>query len=188
MPLQFLLERRSVVAAQLCEPGPDSAQIIELIRAGIRVPDHKALAPWRFIVFTGDARSDFGRAIATIYQQLHGEECLPRHIENERNRLLRAPVVIAVVSSPVESEKVPVGEQRLSAGASCQNILHAAKALGFGAQWITEWIAYDSQVAKLLHLEQKEQIAGFIYIGTTATPPRERPRIEPEKRLTYWKI
>ena len=80
---------------------------------------------------------------------------MPRHLVAERNRFLRAPVVIAVISNPVESEKVPASEQLLSAGASCQNILHAAKALGFSGQWITEWIAYDPQVAQLLHLEDE---------------------------------
>ncbi len=187
MPLQFLLKRRSVVASQLREPGPDSAQITELIRAAIRVPDHKALTPWRFLVFTKDARADFGRAIADIYEQTHGDECLPRHLENERNRFMRAPLVIAVISSPVESEKVPVSEQLLSAGASCQNILHAARALGFGGQWITEWIAYDQQVAKLLRLEKTQSVAGFPYIGTPAIVPKERPRVEPQELMSYWK-
>ncbi len=187
MPLQFLLKRRSVVASQLKEPGPDKAQIKELIRAAIRVPDHKALTPWRFLVFTGDARVDFGRSIADIYEQAHNGECLPRHLENERNRFARAPVVIAVISKPVESEKVPASEQLLSAGASCQNILHAARALGFGGQWITEWIAYDLQVAALLRLEKTESVAGFIYIGTPAIVPKERPRVEPEDLMSYWK-
>ena len=85
---------------------------------------------------------------------------------------MRAPVVIAVISNPVTSEKVPASEQLLSAGASCQNILHAAKALGFSAQWITEWIAYDQQVADLLRLEETESVAGFIYIGTAIAPPQ----------------
>ena len=188
MPLQFLLKRRSVVASQLQEPGPDRGQITQLIRAAIRVPDHKALAPWRFLVFTGDARAQFGQSIAQIYEQAHKGDYLPRHIENERNRFLRAPVVIAVISSPVESETVPISEQLLSAGASCQNILHAAKALGFSAQWITEWIAYDQQVANLLHLDGTESVAGFVYIGTAAMVPKERPRIDPEKLMTYWTL
>ncbi|MCP4933731.1 MAG: nitroreductase [bacterium] len=187
MPLQFLLKRRSVVASQLQEPGPDKTQIKELIRAAIRVPDHKALTPWRFLVFTDDARAQFGEATANIYKNVHKGEFLPRHLVVERNRFLRAPVVIAVISNPVESEKVPTSEQLLSAGASCQNILHAARALGFSGQWITEWIAYDPQVAALLRLKKAESVAGFLYIGTSANEPKERPRVEPEDMMSYWK-
>ncbi len=186
MSLQFLLERRSVVAARLEEPGPDAAQIVELIRAAVRVPDHKALAPWRFLVFAGDARAEIGHRIAAIYARNETGERKERAIESERNRFLRAPVVIAVVASPVESETVPQSEQLLSAGAACQNLLHGAKALGFGAQWITEWLAYDAEVHRILHLEEHESIAGFIYIGSTQQAPGERARVSPEQKMTYW--
>ncbi len=187
MPLQFLLERRSVVAAQLVEPGPNSGQITDIIRAAIRVPDHKALAPWRFVVFTGEARRDFGAAIAAIHERNQNGDCSSRSVENERNRLLRAPVVIAVVVRHVESTKVPQSEQILSAGAACQNILHAAKALGYAGQWVTEWIAYDEAVHHLLRLDETESVAGFIYIGSASQSPNERPRVAPEDVMTYWK-
>jgi len=188
MALEFLLKRRSVVASQLAEPGPDGDQIVELIRAAIRVPDHKALAPWRFIVFTGKARVDFGRSIAAIYERKEGETCAERALENERNRFSRAPVVIGVVASPVESGTVPASEQLLSAGAACQNLLHGAKALGFAAQWITEWVAYDKDVHQLLKLGDTETIAGFIYIGSSSQVPKERPRVTPDQKMTYWSL
>ncbi len=187
MPLGFLLERRSVVARQLTEPGPDEAQIVELVRAAIRVPDHKALAPWRFLVFGGEARADIGREIATVHARKHQEACKPRHLDQERNRFLRAPVVIAVISSPVESETVPVSEQLLSAGAACQNLLHGARALGFAAQWVTEWIAYDRDVHRLMGLDDHETVAGFIHIGSAVEAPKERPRVTPEEKMRYWK-
>ena len=188
MSLQFLLKRRSVVASQLTEPGPNEDEITQIVRAAIRVPDHKALTPWRFLVFKGEARVQFGRAIAELFERQQGEGCLERHLDNERNRFLRAPLVIAVISKPVESIKVPVSEQLLSAGAACQNILHGANALGYSAQWITEWIAYDQEVHRLLHLDETETVAGFIYIGTAQEAPKERLRVEPEKLITDWKL
>ena len=186
MSLQFLLERRSVVAKQLEEPGPDGEQIIELVRAAIRVPDHKALAPWRFLVFAGEARAEFGREIAAIYERNQDAEYKDRLVDQERLRFLRAPVVIGVVSSPVDSATVPLSEQLLSAGAACQNILHAARAMGYAGQWITEWVAYDAQVHKLLRLRDKETVAGFIYLGSASHQPGERPRTTPDKVMTYW--
>ena len=188
MPLSHLLTRRSVVARLLEEPGPDEREIRQLISAAIRVPDHKALAPWRFLLFTGQARADFGEQIARIYEQKAGEARKERAFENERNRFLRAPLVIAVISSPVESEKAPQSEQFLSAGAACMNLLHGAKALGYGAQWVTEWIAYDEQVRDVLHLQPQESVAGFIHIGTAKEKPAERLRASPEDVMSYWSL
>ncbi len=188
MPLSFILKRRSVVVARLQEPGPDKDEIVELIKGAIRVPDHKALAPWRFLVFSGAARADFGKQIAAIYEQNAGEDRADRAYANELNRFLRAPVVIAVISSPVESIKVPPSEQLLSAGAACMNILHGAKALGYAAQWVTEWIAYDQRVNEVLGLEPHQSIAGFVYIGSSTETPGERPRVQPDDVMSYWSL
>ena len=99
---------------------------------------------------------------------------------------LRAPVVIAVISSVVESIKVPHSEQLLSAGAACINILHGARAQGYAAQWVTEWIAYDEHVREVLHLQDEQTVAGFIYIGSAEQIPGERPRVQPEDVMSYW--
>ncbi len=188
MSLSFLLERRSVVVAQLQEPGPNQNEIVELISAAIRVPDHKALAPWRFLVFSGAARVDFGKKIAAIYERNVGDKRTDRAYENELNRFLRAPVIIAAISSPVESLKVPQSEQLLSAGAACINILHGARKLGYAAQWVTEWIAYDEHVNEVLHLEGHQSVAGFIYIGSNDQIPNERPRVKPQDVMSYWSL
>ncbi|MCF6199289.1 MAG: nitroreductase [Hyphomicrobiaceae bacterium] len=188
MPLSFLLKRRSVVVARLQEPGPDKDEIVELIAGAIRVPDHKALAPWRFLVFSGAARADFGKKIAAIYEHNVGEARTDRAYENELNRFLRAPVVIGVISSPVDSIKVPQSEQLLSAGAACMNILHGARALGYAAQWVTEWIAYDAKVDEVLHLEPHQSVAGFIYLGSSSEIPGERPRVKPQDVMSYWSL
>lgn len=184
MTLDFLLQRRSVSAALLGEPGPDAAQLDGILRAAIRVPDHKALAPWRFIVFAGAARLSFGNRLAAIHAARKPEDA--RGIEAERNRLAHAPLVVAVIASPKPSDRVPDWEQLLSAGAACQNVLHAAHALGFAGQWVTGWPAYDDAVSQLLGLADGERVAGFIHIGTASERPPERPRAEPREVVSYW--
>jgi len=92
--------------------------------------------------------------------------------------------VVGVVSSARELIKVPVWEQELSAGAVCQNILIASHALGFVANWLTEWYAYHPQVKEKIGLKPGERIAGFIYIGTSTVPLEERPRPELDKIIT----
>lgn len=155
------------------EPGPSREQLETILKSGARAPDHGKLFPWRFIVFAGEGRARAGTVLAEI-KQAEGER--PKQVEEERGRFLRAPVVIGVVSAAREQIKIPVWEQELSAGAACQNILIAAHAMGFVANWVTEWYAYHPQVKEKFGLKPGERIAGFIYIGSPTVALDERPR------------
>ena len=173
--IEHLLKRRSVSANALGDPGPDRAQLEQILTAAARVPDHKKLAPWRFILFEGEARDAFGRVLAEVCREEEPEPSAIR-LETEAKRFLRAPVVIAVISRVRTNVPVPEWEQVLSAGAACQNMVLAASALGFGVNWITEWYAFSGGVRRALGLEENERVAGFIYIGTAKEKPEERPR------------
>jgi nitroreductase len=184
--LDHLLTRRSVSANALGEPGPSEEQLQAILTAAARVPDHKKLVPWRFILFQGEARRAFGEVLAAICAR---EESDPGQfrLENETKRFLRAPVVVAVVSRVRDNAAAPEWEQILSAGAACENLLVAATALGFGAQWITEWYAYNPAVKSALHLDPNERIAGFIYIGSPKETPDERERPVLADIVTAWR-
>ena len=172
--LNLLLSRRSGSAKMMKGPGPNADQLRRILAAGIRVPDHGKLAPWRFIVFEGEGRARMGDILA---QCIAGErDASPERIEQERNRFLRAPVVIGVVSRVREQIPIPVWEQELSSGAVCMTIVLAAHAMGFVANWITEWCAYHPQVLARVGLKPTERIAGFIYIGHPVEPLEDRPR------------
>src|ERR1700744_2635037 len=169
--VELLLTRRSGSAKAMDKPGPSKKQLAEILKAGARAPDHGKLFPWRFIIFEGKGRERFGDILAEILE----EEERPKQIEEERGRFLRAPLVIGVISSARELIKIPVWEQELSAGAVCQNILIASHAMGFVANWLTEWYAYHPVVKARLGLLPGERVAGFVYIGTAKDPLEERP-------------
>lgn len=172
--LDLLLSRRSGSAKLMKGPGPNAEQLRRILAAGIRVPDHGKLAPWRFIVFEGEGRARMGEILA---QCIAGErETSLERVEQERNRFMRAPVVIGVVSRIREQIPIPVWEQQLSSGAVCMTIVLAAHAMGFVANWITEWYAYHPQVLARLGLNPTERIAGYIYVGHAVEPLEERPR------------
>jgi nitroreductase len=173
--LDLLLTRRSCSAKSMTAPGPDAAQLRTILAAGARVPDHGKLAPWRFIVFEGEARARMGDILAECVGTAE-REVTPERVALERGRFLRAPVVVGVVSRVREGIAIPVWEQQLSAGAACQNMLIAAHAMGFVANWITEWCAYNPCVLEKLGLKEGERIAGFIYIGSPAATLEERVR------------
>ena len=183
--IQHLLTRRSVSANALGEPGPDSAELDQILTAAARVPDHKKLVPWRFILFEGDAREAFGRALADICREEQPEPSAVR-LQMEAKRFMRAPIVIAVISRVTSPSPVPEWEQVLSAGAACQNLVVAASALGFGVNWVTEWCAYSAGVRQALGLKDNERVAGFVYIGTAESQPDERPRPALSDVVSAW--
>jgi nitroreductase len=172
--MELLLSRRSGSAKAMTGPGPDAEQLRHILAAAVRVPDHGKLAPWRFLLFEGEGRERMGAVLAEAIQT--ERDITPERVAQERARFLRAPLVIGVVSRSREQIPIPLWEQQLSAGAVCQTILIAAHALGFVANWISEWCAYHPLVLERLGLKPGERIAGYIYLGHPAVPLEDRPR------------
>ncbi|MET0888898.1 nitroreductase family protein [Stenotrophomonas maltophilia] len=183
--LHALDARRSVPAKQLGEPGPDPATLLRMLASAVRVPDHGKLVPYRFLRITGDARHSLGAFLAERAVE-RDPQVSPAQLDKDRQRFSHAPLVITVIASPRPNPKVPEAEQLMTAGCVCFALLQAAQALGFGAQWLTAWMAFDPAVHAHLGLAEGEQIAGFIHIGTpkTAVPERERP--DPAALLQDW--
>jgi nitroreductase len=173
--IELLKSRRSVKPREMTGPGPSATELETILTVGARVPDHGKLAPWRFIVFEGDARVRAGEAIAAVFARKN-PQAAAGEVDVERRRLTDAPLVIAVVSLTKPHPKVPAIEQELSAGASAMNIVTAATALGYAACWLTGWFAYDRDVLDRLGLQAHERCAGFIHIGTATRPTEDRPR------------
>ena len=183
--LQLLDARRSVPSLELGEPGPDDATLLRMLQSAVRVPDHGKLVPFRFVRITGDARHALGEFLAARALQ-RNPEAPPALVEKDRSRFSHAPLIIAVVARIQAGHKVPEQEQLLTAGCVCFALLQAAQALGFGAQWLTAWMAYDPEVAKVLGLGEGERIAGFVHIGTASVDVPERDRPDPRALLTDW--
>ena len=172
--IALLKTRRSAKVPMLAEPGPTPEALEALLALAARVPDHGKLAPWRFIVFSGEARTQAGAIIADIFAAAQpGAD--DRRLEIERRRFA-APLVVAIVSRAAPHAKVPEWEQLLSAGAVCMNLTVAATAMGFATCWLTEWYAYDRAVLARFGLRPDEKIAGFIHIGMAPGPREDRDR------------
>ncbi|MEM8947732.1 MAG: nitroreductase [Pseudomonadota bacterium] len=182
--LEPLIRRRSVVAKNLDEPGPDYQALTQILQAGVRVPDHGKLGPWRLQVLNKTAQVMLGDVLAKAYVSDHSE-ARDDQIAFERARPSRAPVLIVVSSRLHREHKIPEIEQLLSCGAVCQNLLNAATLLGFGAQWLTEWPAYDERIKAALDVPVDQHIIGFVYIGTPTEAPNERPRPDFETVVSF---
>ncbi len=173
--IDLLLTRRSVPPRLLATPAPTPAEIRTLITIAGRVPDHGRVVPWRFVVIGPEGGARMGDLIADTFRADH-PDATPEALAIERGRLVRAPLVIAVISSTREHPKAPEWEQVLSAGAAAMSLVIAANAMGYGANWHTEWYAYDRRIMRELGVRDDERIAGFVHIGTATERPGDRPR------------
>lgn len=184
--LELLLKRRSAKAALLTSPGPTPAELDTILTCAARVPDHKKLVPWRFIVFEGDVRAKFGEVLARTVAAEEKEAPSAVRLEAERGRLMRAPTVVCIVSRVVPNPGAPEIEQLLSCGAAGLNLCLAANALGYGTCWISEWYSFSATINKALGLAANERVAGFVYIGTDSAPQEDRERPALSEIVTRW--
>jgi nitroreductase len=176
--LRFLALRRSTSASTLTTPAPDAAQLADLLRVATRVPDHGKLTPWRFIILEGADKATFAERLDALAHD-KGDLLLSAKLA----KLKIPPMAVVVVSSP-KPAAIPQWEQQLSAGAVCQTLVTAALAMGFGANWITDWYSYDPDATALLGLSETERVAGVVLIGTPREAPLERER--PMAPVTWW--
>jgi nitroreductase len=177
-PLHPLRHRRSTPSRLLSAPGPDDAQLAELLACAVRVPDHGKLVPWRFLLIRGEAKGALCDLLATRSRE-RNPGAAEASVDKDRARFSYAPLVVAVIGRLTPGHKVPEQEQLLSGGAVCLSLLQAADALGFGAQWLTGWAAYDPVVLARLGLGPNEHVLGFIHLGTASEPVEERERPDP---------
>ena len=166
-----LATRRSAPAQALTAPGPDAAQITDILTLAARSPDHGKLFPWRFVVMGRTSRA----AIAERLAAMAVAKGLPPKATAVLAKLTAAPTTVLVISTAASASK-PVWEQELSAGAVCMNLEHAASAFGFASSWITDWYSYDADALPLFGVREGEKVAGFIHLGTAMEPLLERDR------------
>jgi len=183
--LDFLLTRRSHPAVTMTEPGPTQDDLEAIFSAACRVPDHGKLAPWRFVIYHGEARAKVGARLLELLEEREGALDEARR-DQERTRFTRAPLVIGVLSCAAPHPKIPVWEQELSAGAACLSMINAASACGFAAQWISEWYCFDEDASAFLGRKDGERFAGFVHIGTPTQATFERGRPNVDELISEW--
>ena len=180
--LDFLARRRSASAIALTAPAPSDAELATLLRLATRVPDHGKLSPWRVVVLRGEPKQRYIAGLEAIAASRPDGERLKAKL----GKLKAPPLTLAVISKAPAPGDIPEWEQRLSAGAVCMTLIIAAQAMGYGANWITDWYAYDAAAGRLLGLADGERVAGFVHLGTSADTPLERVRPDLGAIVSEW--
>lgn len=181
-PLSYLQSRRSCRPRDMIAPGPDAAQIDEIVKMAMRTPDHGKLAPWRFVTVGDDARSDLARLLESAFRA-DNPDARPAQAAAAIAPAHMAPALVILIYSPQQSAKIPEWEQQLSVGAVGMNLLHSAHAHGFVGGWITGWPTYSETVAAHL-CSAGERIAGFFYMGSAKAELIERPRPDAQEKIS----
>jgi len=181
--MEFFLTRRSRPARTLTAPVPTRDELMPILTAAVRVPDHGKLEPWRFIVLEKPALM---RLAALAAERAPG---LGLDDEGARKGIAQfadADLAVAVIAVPRPTDRIPEHEQRLSAGAVCLTLLNAAMASGWGACWLTGWHVSDPDFRRDgLGLQPGEWVAGLIHIGTETSVPPDRPRPDVAALITW---
>jgi nitroreductase len=183
-PATLLRTRRSGKARDMIAPGPDKSQLNAILTAAMRIPDHGKLNPWRFVII--ENREAFAALLTDAYRA-EKPEAGRLEVETMDAYARQAPVMIALLSTPVVPHKIPLWEQQLSAGAAAMQLLNAAHAHGFVGNWLTGWPATNRSVTESLGaLGPEDRVAGFFFIGTPARELEERPRPDPADIIRCW--
>jgi nitroreductase len=179
--LDRLFHRRSAPAPTLGLPAPSEEEMKLLIEIGFRVPDHGKLGPWRIVRFTPDSKAVLVEKLRALAESRGDKKAVAALL-----KLSTPPEALMVVSSPILPAPKPLWEQQVSAAAICQTLLIAAGALGYGANWITDWYSYDAEARAILGVKEHENVAGFVFLGTPSEPPLERDRPDYKSRISWW--
>lgn len=181
----YLTTRRSVGQAFLKEPGPNAAELEQILTIGTRVPDHGKLSPWRLVLYSGDERALIGEKLAAM-AKAKTPDMDAASLEREQMRFLPPPLTIGVLSAPKPHPSVPEWEQFLSAGNVAFNLVHAAFALGYAANWVSRWYSMDDAAARMLGARDGERFVAFVQIGTPSAAIEDRPRPRLNQIVSRW--
>lgn len=183
--IDYLRRRRSVSLSLMGDKCPNDEEVRTILDIAMRTPDHGKMFPWYFIVIKGNARQEIGKLLSEAYKTDEDPNASDAKLELESERFLRAPMAILVVSR-IREGKHPLWEQYLSSGAVCAHLSLACHGLGYGVNWLSEWYSFSPTFKTGLGLDERDNIAGVMYIGNIKDTPEERPRPSQEDIVTYW--
>ena len=182
-----LATRRSGKPRDMIAPGPDVAELREIIALALRTPDHGKLAPWRIVTVAAEQRDALAALLKAAWvKENPGAAGLDLSALDQFAH--QAPTLLVLISTPVASSKIPVWEQQMSAGAVGMNLLHAAHAHGFVGSWLTGWAAYSPAIAAAFGAGDGDTIVGYFFLGSPARELDERPRPEYDDVVRAWEI
>jgi nitroreductase len=169
--------RQTVMPRRLHAPGPDAAQLQDLLALAAAAPDHGQLTPWRFVVIPEAARDRLAEVFALALTD-RDPGASAEQVAAAREKAHRAPLLMVVVACLGTREPdIPALERLVSVGAAVQNLLLGAHALGFGTGLTSGKAMASTRLRALLGLPDGDVPVCCINVGTvTKHKPRQGKR------------
>jgi len=164
--LAHLMTRFSMGIKYLADPGPNDLQLKQIAQIALRAPDHGELIPFRLSVVQGDGRERLADLFEN-YARTNGKNDEACAIERER--ALRAPMSIAIISKVSEHHLIPEYEQWACIGGAVTNILNAIHLMGFAGKMLSGDKVRDPSIVNAF-CATDETLLGWISIGTPTKP------------------
>jgi nitroreductase len=181
--LELLLARES--ALRLEPPAPTAEELDIMLGSAVRAPDHGRLRPWRFVIVPEDRRARLGEVMAEAMRRRE-PDASAEALQRERDKAMRAPLIVVVAARIQKGHKIPEVEQLCSTAAAAENIMLAAQAQGYGAMWKTGAAAYDPGMKRALGLTEDHEIVAFLYLGTQVGGGSPASRPGPRDHVSIW--
>ncbi len=184
---QVIRQRRTIKPKLMTDQPVDEAIIREMLENANWAPTHGMTEPWRFRVFTGQARRRLAQFLAATYRELTPPGSFKQNkYDSLLENPLRAPVVIAIGMRRQEIEKISELDEIQAVACAVQNMHLTAAAHGIGAFWSTNVAAVSDQMRDYIGLGPKDRAIGLLYIGHPSNGWPESTRRPIDEKVEWY--
>jgi F420 biosynthesis protein FbiB-like protein len=194
-----IIQGRRSVRKLRSDPVPHDL-IEQVIEAARWAPSPHGRMPWRFAVLTQAApKQRLADAMAHEWQHqlnLDGQapDVITTRLRKSQERILTAPVLIVPCLFLDDLDVYPDADRQAaeqimatqSLGASIQNMLLKAYALGLDAGWMCAPLFCPQLVASTLRLDPALIPHALIPLGYAAADPKRRERLPLDALIVHW--
>ena len=169
--------RQTILPKRLEAPGPDAAQLEQILLAASAAPDHGQILPWRFVLVPREARARLAEVFAQALRE-RDAGATDAELGRAREKAHRAPLLMLVLVDALRGDpEIDLFERIVSAGCALQNMLLMATAQGFGSALTSGKALKSSALRKLFELTEGEHALCFVNIGSAKARKdlRQRP-------------
>lgn len=178
---KIIRHRRSIKPSQFSDQPVEDAVVWKMLENANWAPSHGKTEPWRFFVFTGDAKKQLGELLADLYLQVTPAESVkPAKADKLRKNAEQSSHLIVIAMKRQESKKIPEVEEIQAVACAVQNLHLTATAHNVAGYWSSGKAICNDQLRDHLGLTTEDHVLGLFYVGYTneAWPDSSRSPIE----------
>lgn len=174
---QLIRNRRSIFPRQFSERIVERHVVEAMLENANCAPNHGKTEPWRFTVFSADAKVRLCERLAKIYEETTPEEQFrPQKPAKMLEKGHQASHIIAILMKRGTNPKIPKIEEIEAVACAVQNMALTASAYGAGGYWSSGALSYTDEVKELFGLGEEDMVLGFFYLGYPAEEPPSASR------------